>query len=133
MSAEASDRGRRSRARGNRAEVQVVHYLRDAGFPDARRYLAGDGRQPGDIDAIPGLLIEVKDCADARWGTWMAKATKEADRLDRAWVVVLRTRGVPKVALWSCRWSYSHDGVRRVGASTFGAFLDLFLRDEAAS
>ena len=53
--------GRANRARGARAEVAVVNWLRDHGYPDARRYLAGDGRQPGDIDAIPGVSIEVKD------------------------------------------------------------------------
>ena len=30
------------RNRGARCEVHVVNYLRSVGFPDARRYLAGD-------------------------------------------------------------------------------------------
>lgn len=38
------------RRRGADAERAVVNYLRAAGWPDTRRYLAGDGRQPGDID-----------------------------------------------------------------------------------
>ena len=49
--------GRANRRRGADAERQVVNYLREHGYPDARRYLAGDSRQPGDIDAIPGVSM----------------------------------------------------------------------------
>lgn len=59
--------GRANRRRGADAERQVVNYLREHGYPDARRYLAGDSRQPGDIDAIPGVSIEVKDRARSAW------------------------------------------------------------------
>lgn len=91
-----------NRRRGQRAEVAVVNYLRASGWPDARRYLAGDGRQPGDIDAWPGISIEVKDHARSAWPSWCAQAVDEAGP-NRIPVVVRRTRGVPDVGRWETR------------------------------
>lgn len=89
-----------SRARGARAEVQVVNYLRANGWPDARRYLAGDGRQPGDIDFAPGVCLEVKDRAQSAWPSWREQCLDEADW--RIAIVVRRTRGVRDVGEWIC-------------------------------
>lgn len=91
--------GARNRDRGARGERAVVAYLRQNGWPDARRYLAADGRAPGDIDAIPGVAIEVKDRAVACWPEWIRQAKAEAGP-DRMWAVVRRTRGTPDVAQW---------------------------------
>ena len=96
--------GRSNRNRGARAEVQVVNYLRQW-WPDARRYLAGDGRQPGDIDAHPLLTIEVRDRKASAWPTWCRQAVAEAPP-GTVPVVVRRTRGVTDVGLWECRWQY---------------------------
>ena len=87
-----------SRRRGADAERAVVAWMRDHGWPDARRYMAGDGRQPGDIDAIPGVSIEVKDRDRSSWPTWRAQAVTEAEW--RVPIVVRRTRGTPDVGLW---------------------------------
>jgi hypothetical protein len=95
--------GAASRRRGADAERKVVNWLRDNGYPDARRYLAGDGRQPGDIDAIPGVVIEVKDVASSAWPSWCRQAETQAGP-DRVPIVVRRTRGVPDVAQWPARW-----------------------------
>lgn len=92
-----------NRNRGARAEVAVVNYLRANGYPDARRYLAGDGRQPGDIDGWhPLICCEVKDVARSAWPSWCRQAVAEA-RDGMVPVVVRRTRGVPDVGLWECR------------------------------
>lgn len=99
---ERSKRGRNARRRGASAENEVAKYLRTEGYPDARRYLAGDGRQPGDIDWHPLVLVEVKDVAGSAWPTWCRQAIEEA-REGIAAVVVRRTRGVPDVALWQAR------------------------------
>lgn len=90
--------GRANRRRGADAERQVVNYLREHGYPDARRYLAGDGKAPGDIDAIPGVSIEVKDRARSAWPEWREQALTEAGW--RVPIVVRRTRGVRDVGLW---------------------------------
>lgn len=91
-----------NRNRGARAEVAVVNYLRANGWPDARRYLAGDGRQPGDIDFHPLVCLEVKDVASSAWPTWCRHAAAEA-RPGMVPVVVRRTRGVPDVGAWPVR------------------------------
>jgi hypothetical protein len=123
------------RARGARAEVAVVNWLRANGFVDARRYLAGDGRQPGDIDAIPGVVIEVKDVARSAWPTWCNQALDEAGP-ERIAAVVRRTRGVPDVGRWECRW-YMEGLVAPVSwrgfvIGTFAEFM-AWLADEAAA
>ena len=87
------------RNRGARCEVQVVNYLRSVGFPDARRYLAGDGKQPGDIDFAPGIHLEVKDRADSRWPSWRSQAVAECG--ERTPIVLRRTRGVRDVGQWT--------------------------------
>ena len=90
------------RNRGARAEVAVVNYLREQGWPDARRYLAGDGRQPGDIDWHPLVCLEVKDVAGSSWPSWCRQAAAEA-RPGMVPVVVRRTRGVTDVGAWPVR------------------------------
>lgn len=89
------------RARGARAEVAVVNYLRANGYPDARRYLAGDGRQPGDIDGVHGWSIESKDVKSSAWPTWCAQAAGACPD-GQSWVVVRRLRGTPDVGQWPC-------------------------------
>ena len=94
----------RERDRGARAERAVVNFLRENGWPDARRYLAGDGRQPGDVDFHPLVCLEVKDIDPRRsaWPSWCRQAASEA-RDGMVPVVVRRTRGVPDAGQWECR------------------------------
>lgn len=87
-----------NRRRGADAERAVVNYLRSMGWDNARRYLAGDGRQPGDIDFAPGVCLEVKDRAGSSWPTWRAQCVAEAG--GRIPVVVRRFRGVTDVGRW---------------------------------
>ena len=91
-----------NRKRGQRAEVAVVNYLRAQGWPDARRYLSGDGRQPGDIDWHPLICLEVKDVAASAWPTWCRQAAAEAPA-GTVPVVVRRERGRPVPGGWQCR------------------------------
>jgi hypothetical protein len=88
-----------SRTKGAINERKVVAWLRDhAGRPDARRYLAGDGRQPGDIDAIPGLSIEVRARATCKPGSWLQQAEQAAG--DRQAIIVYHPPGVADVGQW---------------------------------
>jgi hypothetical protein len=107
MTATASARGRSNRNRGARAERAVVNWLRANGYPDARRYLAGDGRQPGDIDFHPLITLEAKDPQDSCWPTWCRQAAAAAPP-GTVPVVVRRTRGNPDVGMWECRYRVVH-------------------------
>ena len=91
-----------SRRKGARAEVDVVNWLRSVGWTDARRYLAGDGRQPGDVDWHPLVALEVKDCARSTWPTWCRQAAAEA-RPGMVPAVVRKTAGIRDVRLWEVR------------------------------
>lgn len=90
--------GAMSRNKGATAERAVVNHMRKNGWPDARRYLAGDGRQPGDIDAIPGVSIEVKCQATYNFPAWLRQAVAEAG--ERLPVVVAKPNGVTDVGNW---------------------------------
>lgn len=94
--------GRASRDRGARAELAVAKFLRANGFPGARRYLAGDGRQPGDIDFHPEVCLEVQDVERSSWPSWRAQAMAEA-RPGQLVVVVRRVRGVTDVGRWDAQ------------------------------
>lgn len=94
--------GAANRRRGADAERAVVNHLRTNGWPDARRYLAGDGRQPGDIDWHPLVSLEVKDVKNTTWPTWCRQAVAAA-RPGLIAAVVRRERGQGDVGLWPCR------------------------------
>ena len=103
MTLDPSTRGRLNRDRGGRAEREVVKAAQAAGFPNARRYGAGDGRQPGDVDLqtdAPLVCLEVKDVASSSWPTWLRQAAAEAAPRNLVPVVVRRTRGLPDAAKW---------------------------------
>lgn len=118
--------GAASRRRGANAERAVVNWMRLNGYPDARRYLAGDGRQPGDIDAIPGICIEVKDRAQSAWPSWERQALEEAGP-KRIAVVVRRERGNPNVGEWATRWRAPSDSDWSRG--TFQEFIQKGVSD----
>ena len=98
--------GSRSRNKGARAERAVVAWLRQNGYPDARRYLAGDGLQPGDIDAIPAVCLEVKSQARYDLPGWLRQTITEAGP-DRLPVLIVHPNGVADVGDWwaICRLS----------------------------
>ncbi len=98
--------GAAPRAKGARAEVALVNWLRAHGYPDARRYLSGDGRQPGDIDGLAGVCVEVKDQQRHDVGAWLRQAEAEAG--PNLPVLVVKPRGEVDPGRW---WA-----VTRVGA-----------------
>ena len=93
--------GSAERRRGADAERAVVRYLRGRGH-EARRYLAGDGRQPGDVDWHPLVCLEVKDRASSSWPSWCRQAVAEAPE-GTVPAVVRRTRGIADPGAWVCR------------------------------
>lgn len=94
------------RRKGAEAEREFVSWLRRNGFPDARRYLSGDGMQPGDVDGVPGVCIEVKNHRELRIPQWLEQVESEA----RSAVPVLAVRrpGLTDPGDWWAvlRWRY---------------------------
>ena len=83
--------GAMSRNKGARGERAVVTYLAARGHK-ARRFLAGDGNQPGDIDWRPDLAIEVKNAETRTIPAWWRQTVAEAD--GRTPVLIYRPDGV---------------------------------------
>ena len=104
--------GRANRRRGADAERAVVRYLNSVGY-DSRRYLAGDGKQPGDIDWHTLIVLEVKDVASSSWPTWCRQADAAAAP-GQVPVVVRRERGETNVGRWPVRLPF---GLVRSGAA----------------
>ncbi len=104
--------GAASRNKGAAAERRVVAWFRAHGFPHVRRYLSGDGRQPGDIDGVligrtspqpwawvVPACVEVKDQATYDLAGWMRQAETEA--LDgQVPLVVFHPHGEADVGRW---------------------------------
>ena len=101
---------RANRDRGARAERAVVAWLREHGWPECRRTLAGDGRQDTDVCGVSGVSIEVKDVAESRWPSWCAQAFAQRAADAQVVVVVRRTRGVTDVGSWAARWCRPAEG-----------------------
>lgn len=70
--------GRASRARGKRAELDLVHKLQSFGFSDARRTAQYCGKAgTSDVVGIPGVHCECK--AVQRLNIWEALSQSERD------------------------------------------------------
>jgi hypothetical protein len=76
--------------------------MRQHGWPNARRCLAGDGNQHTDIDGIPSVSIEVKDRTSSSWPAWRLQAITQAHPGDIV-IVIRRTRGVTDVGQWEAQ------------------------------
>lgn len=68
-----------SKQKGTAAETAIVNFLRTSGFLQAERRTLGGAHDRGDIAGIPGVVIEVKNCARQELGGWIAEAELERD------------------------------------------------------
>ncbi|MGW4388231.1 hypothetical protein [Streptomyces sp. NPDC004685] len=68
-----------SKAKGTKAETDVVRYLREAGFTQAERRTLNGTQDRGDIAGVPGVVIEVKNCARQELPGWVVEAERERD------------------------------------------------------
>jgi len=87
-----ADRGRANRAKGADFERAIAAYLRLLGIP-ADRTSTGRAQHHGDIDGLPGLVLELKNTRQWRLGEWLDQATEKAGP-NRTAVIVLKRRGV---------------------------------------
>lgn len=87
--------------RGTAAETAVVRYLQAHGYPHAERRALRGRADCGDVAGIPGVAVEVKDCAKVDLAGWLDEARREAVNARAGiGVVVRRRRGRPDVGEW---------------------------------
>lgn len=91
--------GASARRKGADNERDFVKWLRANGYPNARRYLAGDGRQPGDIDGVAGVSLEVRAREVCKPGSWLDGAEQAAG--GRLAVVIYHPPGVADPGDWA--------------------------------
>ena len=85
------------KAKGSQWERDIANYLVEAGFIYAeRRYGAGNTQDKGDINGMPGLVIEAKNHKTMNLPGWLAEAEVErANAKAEYGVVVIKRRGKP--------------------------------------
>lgn len=85
------------RRKGNAFELAIVGYLREHGFPFAERaYGAGRPDDRGDIDAIPGWVLEAKNHKALDLAGWCSEASAEAaNARSHWWAVIAKRRNRP--------------------------------------
>lgn len=90
-----------SKRKGTAAESAVVAYLRSQGFIQAERRALNGSADRGDVAGIPGVVVEVKNCARQEFAAWVREAELERDN-DRAslGVVWSKRRGKSDPADW---------------------------------
>jgi hypothetical protein len=111
----------RSKIKGTSAETAVVNYMRGEGFPHVeRRALAGNSDR-GDLAGVPGLVVEIKNCAKTELAAWVDEARIEQtnDRADLG-VVWHKRRGKGSPADWFVTMSGAQfaDILRQLGYGT---------------
>jgi hypothetical protein len=91
-----------SARKGRRAEIAVAEYLASAGWPYAeptRRSGWRDDR--GDIDGIPGVVVEVKNQQRHDLPGWLRELANEIDNAKaETGVLVVKRRGTADAAQW---------------------------------
>ena len=85
------------RRKGNGFELAIVSYLREHGFPFAERaYGAGRPDDRGDIDGVPGWVIEAKNHKSMDLAGWANEAAAEAlNARAHWWCVIAKRRNRP--------------------------------------
>jgi hypothetical protein len=87
------------RRKGSAFEAQVVSYLRGAGFPQAAKTLAGASEDRGDIQGVPGTVLECKAHRTLDLAGWLAEARLEAENAGQSrFAVIAKRRGIADVA-----------------------------------
>jgi hypothetical protein len=83
------------KAKGSQFERDVAKYLAENGHPYAeRRYGAGNTQDKGDINGLPGLVIECKNHGTLKFSEWLKEAEVEKGHAKADYgIVVAKRRG----------------------------------------
>ena len=91
----------RAKQKGTAAETAVVTYLQAQGYPAVERRAMNGVKDRGDIAGVPGVVIEVKNCATMQLAEWVKEALAEREN-DKAKVGLVwhKRRGKGSPADW---------------------------------
>ncbi|RKN35969.1 hypothetical protein [Streptomyces hoynatensis] len=89
----------KSKAKGTRAETEVVKYLRQW-WPAAERRALSGALDKGDIAGIPGLVIEVKAAATQLIGPWQRETLTEMENASAETGMLVVKRPRKPVSVW---------------------------------
>lgn len=87
--------GNPNKDRGSEFERQVAKFLAENGFPYAeRRYGAGNTQDKGDINGLPGLVIECKSVKTIDIPGFLREAEREKENAKADYgIVVIKRKG----------------------------------------
>ena len=87
--------------KGSAAELAVAKWLRKLGWIHAERSRAGWTDDRGDIDGMPGVVVEVKNCKTISIPEWLRELEVEIANA-QAWtgVVIAKRKGSTDVDDW---------------------------------
>jgi Holliday junction resolvase len=88
-----------SKAKGTRAEREVVNYLQNW-WPAAERRALSGNKDKGDVAGIPGLVVEVKAAVQQRLAEWEHETLIEAANADAKAFVLVVKRPHKHVSRW---------------------------------
>lgn len=83
--------GKKSQAKGRRAELELSRLLRGAGYDVRSGEALNYGREP-DLVGLPGVHIECKRAEALRLSEWMAQARRDADRFRDGFPAIFHRR-----------------------------------------
>jgi len=87
--------------KGSAAELAVAKWLRKLGWIHAERSRAGWTDDRGDIDGMPGVVVEVKNCKTISIPEWLRELEVEITNA-QAWTgaVIAKRKGSTDVDDW---------------------------------
>lgn len=90
-----------SKRKGTSAEVAVVGWLREHGFPHAERRALAGVNDKGDVSGVPGVVFEVKSCKRTELAAWVDELVVEMRNADaQVGAVVHKRRGTTDPGRW---------------------------------
>jgi len=91
----------KSKQKGTAAETAVVNWLLSKGRKHVERRSLNGVNDRGDIAGVPGVVLEIKNCAKIELSAWLKELEAEMinDKADTG-VVIHKKKGTTDVGLW---------------------------------
>jgi hypothetical protein len=93
----------KSKQKGTAAETAVVNWLLSKGRKHVERRSLNGVNDRGDVAGVPGVVLEIKNCAKMELSAWLKELEVEMKN-DSAWTgtVLHKRKGKSNVDEWYC-------------------------------